>query len=52
MTGISRVSRDDDEATRKAALEQMKQLYRINQRWNLPGIQSFIVKKQKELMGW
>lgn len=52
MTDISRVSRDDDETTRQAAIEQMQKLYQINQRWNLPGIKDFIFRKQKELMGW
>ncbi len=52
VTDISRVSRGDDDATRQAAIENMKKLYRINQRWNLPGVREFILKKQKELMGW
>jgi len=52
MTSLGRVSRQDDEATRQAAINDMKTLYRINQRWNLPGINEFILQKQKELMGW
>lgn len=52
MADINRVTREDDKITRQTAIEQMKQLYQINLRWNLPGIKEFIVNKQKELMGW
>ena len=52
MTDIGRVSAGDDDATRRAAIGNMEKLYRINQRWNLSGINEFILRKQKELSGW
>lgn len=52
MTDISRVMAGDEEAARRAAIGKMEILYRINQRWNLPGINEFILRKQKELTGW
>lgn len=52
MADISSVSAEDDEATRQAAVKNMIKLYQINKRWNLPGINEFLVQKQKELKGW
>lgn len=52
MADISSVSAEDDEATRQAAVNNMIKLYQINKRWNLPGINEFLVRKQKELKGW
>jgi bifunctional N-acetylglucosamine-1-phosphate-uridyltransferase/glucosamine-1-phosphate-acetyltransferase GlmU-like protein len=52
MTDISRVTAEDDETARRTALGNMEKLYRINQRWNLAGINEFILRKQKELSGW
>ena len=52
MVDISRVTAQDKEEVRQEAIRDMQTLYRINQRWNLPGITEFIRKKQKELTGW
>lgn len=52
MNDISSVSAGDDEGRRQAALKNMIKLYQINKRWNLPGINEFLVRKQKELKGW
>ena len=52
MTAISRVRREDEQAARQAAMVDMKTLYQINQRWNLPGVNAFLLQKQKELTDW
>ncbi len=52
MTAISRVGREDDPAVRQAAMAKMRTLYQINQRWNLPGVNAFLLQKQKELTDW
>ncbi|MEW6077292.1 MAG: hypothetical protein AB1724_05745 [Thermodesulfobacteriota bacterium] len=52
MTDIGRVTAGDDESSRRTAIGNMEKLYRINLRWNLAGVNEFILRKQKELSGW